>query len=326
MSNTSSTPLAIKRMYLVILAFAAIYIIWGSTYLAIIFTIRDIPPFLMSGFRFLAAGILIYSWCLFKNRETVSFISFSRNTLCGILMLCGGTVSVAWAEQYISSSIAAVVVTSVPFWFVLLDKKQWSFYFSNKSVIAGLLIGFVGVILLMASHQQGTHPVKNEWSGFMIIVAGGIAWVSGSLYSKYKPTNNSTQMNATIQLLTAGVFCMMISVFSGEAKNFSFVYVTNAAWLGLLYLIIPGSLIAYLSYIWLLKVRPVAEVSTYVYVNPVVAILLGAMLGGEKIGWIQVVALTIILTGILFVNRTRYQGKTYRLNFPLFKKWEKRRA
>src|SRR4030095_4171450 len=111
--------------WLVILAFAAIYVIWGSTYLAILFAIGDIPPFLMSALRFLAAGFILYLWRTVKGKKQADFNSFGKNVVCGILMLAGGTVSVAWAEQYLSSSLAAIIVTAVPFWFILLDKPQW---------------------------------------------------------------------------------------------------------------------------------------------------------------------------------------------------------
>ncbi len=124
----------------IILAFAVIYLVWGTTYLAILFAIKDIPPFLMSGMRFLFAGIILYFFCLVKKEQQPNFLSFSKNVFRGILMLVGGTVSVTWAEQYLPSSTAAIIVTSVPFWFVILDRKQWKFYFSNKVLIIGLLI------------------------------------------------------------------------------------------------------------------------------------------------------------------------------------------
>jgi drug/metabolite transporter (DMT)-like permease len=152
----------------IILAFAAIYIIWGSTYLAIIFAIRDIPPLLMSGMRYFFAGVLLLGWCTMIKKESIPDItSLGKNALCGILMLFGGTGALAWAEQYISSGLAAILVTSVPFWFVLLDKKQWSFYFSNKIILAGLLIGFAGVALLISfgkasSNIAATHRINSS--------------------------------------------------------------------------------------------------------------------------------------------------------------------
>lgn len=299
-----------KNNWRIILAFSVIYIIWGSTYLAILFAIKNIPPVLMSGFRFTTAGILLYSWCWIKKEKQPNPSSFAKNAICGVLMLFGGTVAVAWSEQYLSSGIAAIIVTSVPFWFILLDKKQWSFYFSNKIIIAGLLLGFAGVILLVSlgktsSVSQAAHG--KQIAGALVIIAGGIAWAIGSLYSKYKPTGNSVLMNAAIQLLVAGVFSFAVSIVTGEERNFSFAKVGTSSFIALLYLIIFGSLITYLCYLWLLKMRPPAQVSSYVYVNPVVAIILGAIIAGEAITKWQVISLVIIISGVLLINLPKYK-------------------
>jgi len=299
-----------KIQWKIILAFSAIYIIWGSTYLAILFVIKDIPPFLMSGLRFLAAGIILYCWCLWKGEKLPGYSSIIKNSVCGILMLFGGTGAVAWSEQYISSGLAAVIVTTVPFWFILLDKKKWSFYFSNKLIIPGLLLGFAGVLLLIGfdTHlSPGNIDNNKTLMGIVVIIAGGIAWTAGSLLSKYKPTGDSLLMNASIQLIVAGFFSFIVSTFSGETRNFNFTTVQTGAWLAFLYLVIAGSLIAYLCYLWLLKVKPAAQVSSYVYVNPVVAVLLGALFAGEKITSVQVFALMIILSGVLLVNMPGYK-------------------
>lgn len=299
-----------RHKWKVILSFAAIYIIWGSTYLAIIIAIKDIPPMLMSGMRFLLAGIILYSWCLIKKEKQPDLSSLGKNAFCGILMLFGGTGSVAWAEQYISTGLAAIIVTSVPFWFVLLDKKQWPFYFSNKTILAGLLIGFAGVALLMyfgKSSQVATASHSEQLAGMLVLVAGRISWAVGSLYSKYKPASTSVTMNTSVQLIMAGIFSGLVSLISGESKGFSFSQIHADSLLALLYLIILGSLVAYLCYIWLLQVKTAAQVSTYVYVNPVVAIILGAIIGKESITWIHIFSLTIILCGVLLVNLPKYK-------------------
>jgi drug/metabolite transporter (DMT)-like permease len=186
----------------IILAFAAVYIIWGSTYLAIIFALQDIPPFLMSGLRFFLAGLLLYGWCtLVKGQSAPSLTTLSKNSICGILMLSFGIGSLAWAEQYISSGLAAIIVTSLPFWFVVLDRKQWKFYFSNRSILMGLLVGFVGVALLISfgkSSPAASSPTGKQLAGMVALIAGGIAWTSGSLYSKYKPADASVMMNMPV--------------------------------------------------------------------------------------------------------------------------------
>ncbi|MER3499738.1 MAG: EamA family transporter [Chitinophagaceae bacterium] len=280
-----------------LLAFAAVYLIWGSTYLALRIGVETVPPFFLSALRFTFAGILLYVWCLWKGEEQADFASLKKNAIFGILMLFGGTSSVAWAEQYLPSSLTAIIVTSLPFWFIVLDKKQWAFYFSNKVLLAGLLIGFIGVAILVgfdtSSNSFHGDPSMRTYA-VIAVIAGGIAWTTGSLYSKYKPAKNSVLMNASLQLIIAGAFSLGVSVFSGELDHFNFRNTTTSAWSALGYLITMGSIIAYLSYLWLLKVRPVAQVSTYVYINPIVAVLLGAIIANERITWIQITGLAII--------------------------------
>lgn len=301
-----------KFKWKVVLAFAAVYIFWGSTYLAIIFAIRDIPPMLMSGMRYFMAGILLFGWCIMIKKEGMpDNRSIGKNALCGILLLVGGTGSLAWAEQYISSGLAAIIVTSVPFWFVLLDKKQWSFYFSNRMILIGLLIGFAGVALLISFGKSSSLVSSShgqQLAGMLVLIAGGISWSLGSLYSKYNPANTSLTMNAAVQLIIAGIFCGLVGLVTGESKGFAFSQVRMSSLLALLYLVILGSLVTYLCYIWLLQVKPPAQVSSYVYVNPVVAILFGALIGRETITGVHILSLTIILLGVLLINLPKYKG------------------
>jgi drug/metabolite transporter (DMT)-like permease len=300
----------------IIFAFAAIYLIWGSTYLALLIGVQSMPPFLLSAMRFTLAGILLYGYCLWRRETQPDLSSLQKNALCGILMLFGGAGSVAWAEQYLPSSLAAIIVTTLPFWFVLLDKKQWSFYFSNKLILAGLLIGFAGVVILVG-FDKSPHPFGGNSSmkiyGVVAIIAGGISWTIGSLYSKYSPAKNSVLMNASLQLLIAGLFTFIISFLNGEWSNYSFTNTKIGAWSALLYLIIMGSVIAYLSYLWLLKIRPAAQVSTYVYINPVVAVLLGAVIIKERITWLQITGLAVILSGVFMVNIAKYKEDTQKV-------------
>jgi len=302
-----------REKWTIILAFAAIYVVWGSTYLAILIGLNDIPPFLLSGIRFLVAGIILHIWCWWKGESFPSQVAIVKNSIAGILMLVGGTVSVAWAEQYLSSSMAAIIVTILPFWFVLLDRKQWKFYFSNKSILTGLLLGFTGVSLLLGfgnnkSMFHSSH--SNLLEGISVILLGGIAWTLGSLYSKYQPAKTSLLVNGSIQLLSAGIFCLIISGVIGEWSQFSIIKTAASSWAALAYLVVMGSLVAYLSYLYLLKKRSPAQVSTYVYINPVIAVFLGSIIANESITLMKVVALLIILAGVLLVNLPKYKFRT----------------
>jgi drug/metabolite transporter (DMT)-like permease len=299
-----------KQNWKVISAFAIVYVVWGTTYLAIVFAIKDIPPLLMSGIRFLLAGIVLYIFCLLKKEQQPGYSSFIKIMFRGILMLVGGTVSVTWAEQYLPSSTTAIIVTSAPFWFILLDRKQWSFYFSNKILIAGLIVGFIGVVLLTSfNHATSVNSITplEKTIAVLVIIGGNIAWTNGSLVSKYKPTGQSLLMITAIQLVASGFFCLFAGIFSGESDHFYFPQVHKSAWMALLYLAIFGSILTYMCYLWLLKVRPAAQVSSYVYVNPIVAILLGALIGKEPITWIHILSLAIILVGVLLINLPKYK-------------------
>jgi drug/metabolite transporter (DMT)-like permease len=302
----------------IILAFAVIYLVWGTTYLAILFAIKDIPPLLMSGMRFLFAGIILYLFCLAKKEELPDFSSLIRNMVQGLLMLVGGIVSVTIAEQYLSSSTAAIIVTAVPFYFILLDHKHWKSNFSNKILLSGLIIGFIGVALLMTFSKADFSTIGNSSGriiGILIIIAGGVMWTTGSLISKYKPAGSSILMNTSVQLSVAGFFCLCASLFSGEIKHFSFSQVHLNAWLSLGYLVTFGSTLAYVCYLWLLKIKPAAQVSSYVYVNPVVAVIVGGIIGKETISKWHIFSLAIILCGVLLINLPKYKlQKTKRLS------------
>jgi drug/metabolite transporter (DMT)-like permease len=295
---------------LVLSAFAALYIIWGSTYLGIRVGIETIPPFFLVGTRFLVAGALLYTWCLSKGEKTPSAKTAMTISVGGVLMLFMGNGAVTWAEQYLPSGLAAIIVATVPLWFVMLDKSQWKFYFSNKSIIAGFLVGFAGVLLLFAG--KGTVDFfgnKMKLVAFFVLLAGTIGWAMGSLYSKYKKVNASVTMKAAVQMLAAGVVSILAGVFRGEPAQLIFSHISIHSVEALLYLIFMGSLVGYMSYIWLLSVRPASLVGTYAYVNPIVAVFLGWLLAGEKITFQQVIALLVILAGVVLVNIAQERKK-----------------
>ena len=292
---------------LVVTAFAAVYIIWGSTYVGIALAIKSIPPFLMAGARFFVAGLLLYIWCIIKGEKTPGIVSVLKNSLAGTLMLYCGTTALIWSEQYLPSGLAAIVVASVPFWFVLLDKKHWEINFSDKFIIAGLVIGFIGIILLFDGKTVLDLHNKSQSIAFIVLLTGSMLWGAGSLYSKYSTTNGSTSIKASIQMMAAGIAGFITSLIAGEQHHFTFGQVTTSSVYAMLYLIFFGSLIGYIAYIWLLDVRSAALVGTYAYVNPVVAMFLGWLIGGESISLIQILALMVILSGVLLVNLSKYK-------------------
>lgn len=290
---------------MIVAAFAAIYLIWGSTYLAILYGLKTMPPFLMSGLRFFTAGAILLAWRLAQGERPLARPSL-QNAVAGIFMLFGGTGAVVWVEQYITSGLAAITVASLPFWFVLLDYRQWSYNFSQKLILGGIAIGFVGVLTLFDSDsgQISGHTLF----AMLVLLAGCISWAGGSLFLKYTPNSQSTTLNAGIQMLAAGLFSLLFSGATGEMQSFSLADVSLESWLGLAYLITFGSLLAYLSYVWLLSVRPVVQVGTYAYVNPVVAVMLGTLFAQEPFSGRQLLALLVILAGVLLINLPKYRN------------------
>lgn len=305
MSNTLTHNNPSKA--LVIAAFAAVYIIWGSTYVGIAVAIHSVPPFLMAGMRFFAAGIILYLWCIVRGEKTPPLLSVGKNALGGVLMLGAGTTSLIWSEQYLPSGLAAVIVASIPLFFVLLDKRNWRQNFSNKFTIGGLLVGFAGIVLLFQGKGSLNLHNRQQLLGFLVLLAGSIIWSAGSLYAKYAVTEGSTLMKASIQMMAAGVAGFIGTFIAGEEPAYAWSSITPSAIYAMLYLVFIGSLIGYIAYIWLLGVRPPSLVGTYAYVNPVVAMFLGWLIAGEKIGMQQVAALLVILCGVLLVNFSRYK-------------------
>jgi drug/metabolite transporter (DMT)-like permease len=300
--NETSAPAKPAKL-LIIAAFTALFIVWGSTYLGIMIAIKTIPPFFMLGARFFIAGIILYVWCLLRGEKAPSFKLFSTIGLGGILMLFMGNGAVTWAEQYLPTGLAAIIVATVPLWFVLLDKRQWKSNFSNKLIILGFATGFAGVLLLFAG--KGTGSLFNDnlkLISFFILITGTIGWAVGSLYSKYKQVDVSVTMKAAVQMLSAGIVALLTGLITKEQDNFMVNNISLQSVFALLYLIIMGSLVTYMAYIWLLSVRPPALVGTYAYVNPVVAVFLGWLIAGEAITRQQIIALAVILTGVILVN------------------------
>lgn len=297
----------------VILAFAAVYLVWGSTFYGVLVALKSFPPFLLSALRLLIAGTALLIYCVVTKERMPSQPVILTNMVCGLVIFVGGIVAVVWAQQYISSSLASIIITT-PFWFVVLDKRQWDFYFSNGWIIGGLISGLVGVVLLLGfrNNAPGTIDDAMQIFSILVMIAGSFMWVSGSLYLKYNPSSASVYTSTTIQLLTAGVFCLVLTSLSGEVQTFSPSAVRADSVVAILYLSIVSSLLTFMAFVWLIKVRPPAIVSTYSYVNPLVAVLLGWAFADERISLVQIFSLILILCGVFFVNIPKYKIISHR--------------
>jgi drug/metabolite transporter (DMT)-like permease len=293
---------------LVIVAFACVYIFWGSTYIAIAIAIRTTPPFLMAAIRFFGAGFLLFMWCILRGEKIPDRISVFKNAFAGILMLFCGTTALIWVEQYLPASLCSIIIATTPFWFIILDKKHWSQNFSDKFILVGLAIGLAGIVLLSANKASfNLEGNKRQLLCFFVLLTGSMLWSTGSLYSKYSVTSGSTSMKACIQMMAAGLFALIVSLSVGEFNGFYWSQISINSIESMIYLITFGSLVGFIAYIWLLDVRPPAIVGTYAYVNPAVAMFLGWWILNEKITHAQILSLFIILFGVLLVNLSKYK-------------------
>ncbi|MBW4889461.1 EamA family transporter [Mucilaginibacter sp. HMF5004] len=296
---------------MVIIAFAIVYIVWGSTYFSIRIALGGgFPPMVLGMLRFLLAGVLLLAWCIIKGEKAFVLKSILNAAVSGILLLFISIGIVMWVEQTLPSAMVAILVSAAPIWFVLLDVPKWGESFKNKWTILGLIIGFGGVILLFA--EQVIHALTDKGIGsnlweMLLLIGGSIAWTAGSIYSKYKGSGASGPVNSAWQMLVAGILFIPASFISGEVQHVNWAAITTNAWMGLGYLVLFGSIAAFSAYVWLLQVRPTAQVSTYAYVNPVVAVLLGIFFAHENITLMQIAGLGVILGSVLLINLAKYR-------------------
>ena len=291
--------------FLLVLAFATVYIVWGSTYYFIQQALTGFPPFTLGAVRFLIAGVIMLVWCGIRREKILDFDLLPHAALGGVLMLFVGNGMVIWVEQTLPSAMAAIMVSSAPLWFVLLDKPKWSVNLRNPGIIFGLIMGFVGVVLLFGEKIVGDTVNINgrqEIIGLSLLNIGVVSWAAGSLYVKYKIKKASALVNTSWQIIAAGLAFVPGVFITGELKSFNWHAIPTFAWVSLWYLVFMGSIAAFSAYVWLLQVRPATQVSTYAYVNPVVAVLLGVSLAGEKITILPILGLTVILASVLIIN------------------------
>ena len=288
---------------LLIAAFAAIYFFWGSTYLAIKYAIETLPPFLMAGARFLTAGSILYVWArLSKDYEKPSFTHWRTSFIVGTLLLLGGNGGVVLAQHYISSSLAALLVATEPFWIVLLSWLWLKGSRPNWKVALGLLIGFVGVYLLIGGQGNSAENGTGQILGAFLVIAAAFSWATGSMYGLRATTPKSSLLTSGMQMLSGGLVLTLVGTIKGEWTTFNVADVSANSWFALIYLIIFGSLISFTAYSWLLKNAPPAKVATYAYVNPVVAVFLGWLIAGETFTPQMLVGSAVIVGSVALIT------------------------
>jgi len=287
-------------------ALIALYIVWGSTYLAIRFAVETIPPFLHASLRFLISCAILYAWRSMAGDEKPTAGNWKSTAIVGTLLLLGGNGLVGLAEKTVPSGIAALMISTSPFWLVLFESLRSR---GNKPTwlsILGLIIGFGGVFILIGPAElTGSTGQKFDTFGVILLLFAPFLWSLGSIYARGADMPKSTLMSTGMQMLVGSVALFIVSVATGELNGFSFGQVSMRSWWGLIYLITFGSLVGFVSYGWLIHNAPVSLFSTYAYVNPVVAVFLGWLLAGEVLNARIAVASAIIIGSVVLINYAR---------------------
>jgi drug/metabolite transporter (DMT)-like permease len=288
-------------------AFAAVYLIWGSTYLAIRFAIETMPPFFMAGTRFVLAGLILYVWTRMRGSSQTTLAHWRSAVIVGGLMLLGGHGAVVWAEQWVPSGLVSLLISTVPLWMVCMDWLQHGSQ-PDFRIAVGLILGFVGIILLVTSLENlGTGYI--DIIGALVVVFGAFLWASGSLYSRSIRLPVSPLLMTALQMIAGGLLLLVASLVTGEWTRVQLDQVSTRSLFSWVYLVVFGALIAFTSYVWLLKVSTPARVSTYAYVNPIVALFLGWVLADETPTFMNILAAAIILGSVVIITTHRPKRK-----------------
>lgn len=281
------------------LGFAAIYLIWGSTYLGIRVAVGSIPPFLMAGTRFLVAGLLLALILAGRGAFRPTVAQWRSNAIIGAFLILGGNGVVCWAEQSVPSGVTALLIGIQPLFFVL---TEWAWPGGQRPrpvTCLALAVGFVGVAWLVAPWSRELGPVDR--TGMGAILFSCLLWVIGSIYSRHTRHGAEPLVAAALQMLVGALLLLVVATLRGEWSHFAVERVTRASWTALAYLIVVGSLVGYSNFVWLMKHSTPARVSTYAYVNPVVAIFLGWLILDEPLSARTLVASAIIICAVVIV-------------------------
>ncbi|HEU4620208.1 MAG TPA: drug/metabolite exporter YedA [Gammaproteobacteria bacterium] len=286
----------------VLLAFAAVYLIWGSTYLGIRFAIETLPPFLMAGVRFLVAGALLYAWSrLLGGAPRPTRRQWGATAVVGLLLLLGGNGLVVWSETRVASGVAALLVGIVPCWMVLLEWLRPSGTRPARQTVLGLFLGLAGLFWLIGPDSI-MGGGRADLLGASAVLVGSFLWAAGSIYSRHAPMPSAPFLSTAMQMLAASAALLLVSAGLGEPLHLHPGAFSARSLLALLYLVLFGSIVAFSAYIWLLRESTPARVSTYAYVNPVVAVLLGWALAGEALTPRMIVAAVVIVSGVVLIT------------------------
>jgi drug/metabolite transporter (DMT)-like permease len=302
MPNTAAS----QRARLLV-AFFLIYFIWGSTYLAIRYAVETIPPFLMAGTRFFSAGLLMYGFLRLRGAASPSREQWLKLTIVGVFMFLCGNGFVVWAEQYITSGLAALLVALLPLWLMLFDWLWAQGPKPNATALCGIALGVAGTVLLLDPASIADSDIYLP--GALMVLLASVGWAFGSIYSKKFRHPPSIFMSAACQMIGGGVSLLLTALVLGEFPRFDWQAVSAVSLGGFAYLMVFGSMIAISAYVWLLQNASASAISTYAFVNPAVAIFLGWLLAGEEITAHILLGAGVILAGVVLVIRASARMK-----------------
>lgn len=284
----------------IVLAFLAVYIIWGSTYLGIRLAVETLPPFLMAGARCLAGGAILYAVARLRGNAAPARAHWRAAAIVGALLFLGGNGLLSWSEQYVPSGIASLLVSTVSLWMVILAWIEHPSGRPGLPVIAGLALGFGGLALLVGpAHLAGGTRVQLLPAAALTL--GSIAWAAGSVYSQRVALPSSPILAAGMEMLCGGASLLLAGLLSGETARFHLAAVSLRSVLAVVYLLLFGSLVGFTAYVFILAHSTAARVATYAYVNPVIAVLLGWAIGGESLNARVLLAAAVTLSGVAFI-------------------------
>lgn len=294
----------------IIAAFASIYLVWGSTYLAIRYAVETIPPFVMGGTRFLISGLLLYAWSRSRGAKRPTRVQWRNATIAGAFLLLGGNGGVVWAEQTVPSGLTALLVSILPFWLVIIEWARPPRRRPNAAVLIGLVVGFIGIIVLIGPGKIGGNGISIV--GAIVLILASLSWAIGSFWSRDADMPDSGLLTTGMEMLGGGLLLFLAGVVTGELRGLDVGAVSTASWVGWVYLIVFGSLIGFTSYIWLLdKVSP-ARLGTYAYVNPIVAVILGWAIAGEILTLRTGIAAAIVICAVALITTARSTSAPHR--------------
>ena len=287
-----------------LLAFAIIYFVWGSTFLAIRIGVREVPPFLLAAMRFLVAGLVLYGWMIARGERSPSGRQWMSVSLLAVLIFVIDYGLVFWAEQRVPSGITAVMMATIAVFTALSEIIFLRTQRLTLRLALALLIGIGGVAVLMSrALNVGGTPI--DLVGAVALIIAAMSWSVSSALSRRLPLPASKVMSSGAQMLAGGVFLTLTAAALGEFRNFHPSSVSRGAWFSLLYLIVAGSIVAFTAYVWLIHHESPTKVGTYAYVNPVVAVLVGYFLGGEALGLRTMLGTLLVLTSVVVIATTR---------------------